>query len=202
MTLFQKTITTTPSPAYADHKGTPIHPRTLRERRGVKWLTHLGPCTPTGENVDQVLVQPKGHLQPTVMNIPRRRRAPATDAFIPIPTPLSSPCTPPASLREPYGSALSIRFAHIIEELLKGYVQPEGQLQPPAMKRGGRGKKLLAPVASPFSPRTSPSDNGHSLSRTLRERRGITFGWQCGAQPKGHLEPTVINLPRRHKRNV
>ncbi|KAG5340522.1 hypothetical protein C0989_001332 [Termitomyces sp. Mn162] len=241
MTLIKNTITTTPSPAHADQKGTQIHPRTLRERRNVKRFTHLEPCPLALWSADERFMQPEGHLQATVImpNISRKRGAPATAAPTAIPTPLSFPCTtitphspynppspayanqkampsngprkrrahataapmlaggnvdqrsvelrpivmniprrrmcrtpttakpkptllfpckPPPSLRE-HRRNLSIHLEHIIEELLKGYVQPEGQLQPPVMRRGGLGKQQLAP--SPY----------------IGKRHGITFEW-------------------------
>ncbi|KNZ72952.1 hypothetical protein J132_01465 [Termitomyces sp. J132] len=95
MTLIKNTITTTPSPAHADQKGTQIHPRTLRERRNVKRFTHLEPCPLALWSADERFMQPEGHLQATVImpNISRKRGAPATAAPTAIPTPLSFPCT-------------------------------------------------------------------------------------------------------------
>ncbi|KAG5351519.1 hypothetical protein C0989_006158 [Termitomyces sp. Mn162] len=209
--------------AYVNQQGTQIRTLHDSERRVVEWLTRLESCTPAGGNTvsDQGLMQPKGHLQPTVMNIPRRRfRAPAA-ARITIPTPISSSaCTSSISTPahetqnhsrtlhdERSGRTLSIHFERIVQELIKGYVRPEGQfLQPPTMKRGGRGKKAFVPVPShDWMAPDVELNNGQSpgLSRAIGKRRAVTVGWskQCGPQPKGHLEPTVLNLPRR-KRNV
>ncbi|KAH0591610.1 hypothetical protein H2248_001663 [Termitomyces sp. 'cryptogamus'] len=106
-----------------------------------------------GGNVDQRSVE----LRPIVMNIPRRRMCRTPTTAKPKPT-LLFPCKPPPSLRE-HRRNLSIHLEHIIEELLKGYVHPEGQLQPPVMRRGGLGKQQLAP--SPY----------------IGKRHGITFEW-------------------------
>ncbi|KAG6894485.1 hypothetical protein C0993_011398, partial [Termitomyces sp. T159_Od127] len=240
MTLFVNNITIplqsfSSSPAAdVEKKGTQIPPRTLRERRGVTWFIRIEAYTLVGANDDGGLAQPKGHLQPTVMNIPRRRRVPAP--IVHIPTPLSSPATTssadadregtqnlPSPCEQP-GETMRVNFNRAkIEEWRKGVMSPEGQLRDLLSE-----ERALSETLSPVllvstllvSPRTPPSDsansvaeaNGKSLARNLRDRRGVTFfihfephklnGWakQRGPQPKGHLEPTVTNLPRRHKR--
>ncbi|KAG6867225.1 hypothetical protein C0993_005418 [Termitomyces sp. T159_Od127] len=242
MTLFVNNITI-PSPFFSstsaadvEKKGTQIPPRTLRERRGVTWFIRIEACTLVGANDDGGLAQPKGHLQPTVMNIPRRRRAPAP--IVHIPTPLSSPATTSSAVAdregtqifrspcEQSGETMRVNFNRAkIEEWRRGVMSPEGQLGDPLPEECSLSETLspVPLVSTPlFSPRTPPSDsansvaelNGKSLARNLRDRRGFTLfihfeshklnGWakQRGPQPKGHLEPTVANLPRRHKREV
>lgn len=252
MTLFINHITTpsslpssppsSPSAADAGQIGTQILPRTLRERRGVTWFIHIEPYTLAGYHDDKGSAQPKGHLQPTVMNVPRRRRMPGKAApVIHNPTPLSSPCTSSSPsivvdcegtqnhLRTPcerLGETLSVNLRAKIEEWRRGVLSPEWSSRAPLLT-GSPCCEVLSPdtLVSPslFSPRAPPSDSTDSdvelngrqpLPRSLRERRGVIFsihfeprelvGWpkQRGPQHKGRLEPTVINVPRRHNRVV
>ncbi|KAG6852100.1 hypothetical protein C0991_003138, partial [Blastosporella zonata] len=67
-----------------EHEGTLIRPRTLRERCGVTFFIHFEPANLGGP--------PKGHLQPTVGNLPRRRRVVA------VPPPAA--CKPPVIVDE------------------------------------------------------------------------------------------------------
>ncbi|KAF5374653.1 hypothetical protein D9615_009007 [Tricholomella constricta] len=63
----------------------------------------------------------------------------------------------------------------------------------------------LNPSSSSYS---TPIHTGtQSHRRTLRERRGVTFFIiitppNFGGPPKGHLEPTVGNLPRRRRKSA
>ncbi|KAG6897995.1 hypothetical protein C0992_007484 [Termitomyces sp. T32_za158] len=108
MTLFVNHIAISSSPPSSStvdesgKKGTQIPPRTLRERRGVTSFIHIKSHTLAVENDDQGLAQPKGHLQPTVMNIPRRRKVPAQAA----------PISPIAKVRKVF----SIRIASILRK--------------------------------------------------------------------------------------
>ncbi|KAG6898501.1 hypothetical protein C0993_006415 [Termitomyces sp. T159_Od127] len=70
-------------PAMRSRRRFPLRPRTLNERRGVTLFISLAPPNLGG--------QPKGHLQPTIGNLPRRRRATVAPLIQPVQVTAASP---------------------------------------------------------------------------------------------------------------
>ncbi|KAG6828037.1 hypothetical protein H0H93_015114, partial [Arthromyces matolae] len=170
--------------------------------------------------------QPKGHLQPTVANLPRRRRATGTStSTVPIvhvesPTPLSTPCTP-----EPSTMKANVFF---IATSSSSSLSSSSSSSTPQSAESSSAVESSTLLTSPLTPATASERFVDTFTSTeakgtpvkslrsslpLRERCGFTsfviigprkpvIGWQKprrGPQPKGHLEPTASNVPRRHK---